>query len=77
MVHVDAEGGGWRVSGQPARFAARFGQRQAVPAEFLRQGHLQVAGGLQFVEVFLAESVVTVVAGGTSAAAFEQEVSEE
>ena len=31
---------------------------------------------LQFVEVFLAESVVRV-AGSTSAAAFEQEVSEE
>jgi hypothetical protein len=76
-VQVDAEGGGWRVGSQPARFAARLGQRQAVPAEFLRQGHLQVAGGLQFVEVFLAESVVTVVAGGTSPAAFEQEVSEE
>jgi hypothetical protein len=48
-----------------------------VPAEFLRQGHLQVAGGLQLVEVFLAESVVTVVAGGTSAAVFEQDVTEE
>jgi hypothetical protein len=56
---------------------SRFAQRQAVPSEFLRQGHFQVASSLQFIEILVAEPVVTVVAGGASAAAFEQGVSKE
>ena len=62
VVHVDAERGGRRVAGQPARFTRDVRQREAEAAEFLRHGHLQIAGRFQFVEVFLAELVVAIVA---------------
>jgi len=63
VVHVHAQRRGRRVAGEAARFARVLVQRVAETAEFLRQGELQIAGGLELVEILLAELVVAVVAG--------------
>ena len=68
VVHVDAQRGRGRVLGQPPRLARDLGEREAVSAEFLRHGHLEIAGRLELVEIFLTEAIVAVVARRSLAA---------
>jgi len=68
VVHVDAQRCRWRVHREAPRFARDLGEGEAGAAVLLRQRHLEVARGLELVEVLLAERVVPVVLGGPSAA---------
>ena len=77
VVHVDAQRGGGRVPGEPPRLARDLGEREAVSAEFLGHGHLEIPGGFQFVEVFLTEAIVAVVARRSLAALVQQGLRDE
>ena len=76
VVHVDAERGGGRVERELARLEAHLLERQARPAELLRDRHEKVPRGLQLVEVLLAEAVLAVVERRPLAALREQGVRE-
>ena len=76
VVHVDAQRGRRRVLCEPACFARHLRERHAHPAELLRNGHLQIPGGLQFVEVLQAELVVAIVAWCTLTAPVKKSLGE-
>src|SRR5207237_10780266 len=71
VVHGVAERSRGSVARQPPRLARDFRERETDPAELPRDGHPQVASRLQFVEIFLAEAIVAVVAGGAPATGLE------
>ena len=74
VVHVEAQRRRRRVLRQPPRLARGVGERQAEAAEFLREGHLQIARRLQLVEIFLTELIVAVVLRRALATPVEQRV---
>jgi hypothetical protein len=49
-------------------------ERVAEPAEVLRERHLQIPGGLQLVEIFLAELVVAIVSRGPLSTGLEKRI---
>ena len=63
VVHVNAERGGRRVLREQTRFARHLRERHALPAELLRDGHLEIPGGFQLVEVVQTKRVVAIAAG--------------
>ena len=46
VMHVNAQRGRWRVLGEQTRFARNLRERHPQPAELLRDGHLEIPGGL-------------------------------
>jgi hypothetical protein len=74
MVHVEADRGRRRELRQPAGLASDLDEVHPRPTELFRQGQVQVAGGAQLVEVFLEESIVTVIDRRALAAPLEERI---
>ena len=62
-VHVDGQGRRGGVVGEPAGLTRGLGQRHAQAAVLARDGHFQVAGLAQVLEVLAEEAVLAVVHG--------------
>ncbi len=71
-MHVDGERGRGRAIGEPALLAAHLGERQAVAAQFLRHGDLQISRRAQRLEVLGEEAVFAIVSGRALAAVLDQ-----
>jgi hypothetical protein len=76
QVHVDRDRRGRRDVREPALQPGHLGERQAGAAEGGGDGDVQVARGLQLVEVLLEEAVVAVVLRGPGVEAGEHRVGE-
>src|SRR2546427_9802054 len=72
MMHIYAERGGWRVSRKLARLSSHLRQVHAEAAQFARDRHQQIPGGLQLVEILLAETVLAIVERCTLATSVEE-----
>src|SRR5207247_1939892 len=68
VVHVNAQRGGGRVLREQTRFARHLRERHALPAELLRNSHLEIPGGLQLVEILQTKCVIAIVFGRALAA---------
>ena len=63
VVHVRPKRSGWSVTCEASGLARNVGEREAEPPELLGDGHSEVAGLAQVVEVLLEEAVLPVVPG--------------
>lgn len=70
-VHVRGQRGRRRPVGKPALLPANLGEAAAQPAQFLRDGHLEIAGLAELFEVLAEEPVLLVVTRGPLAEASE------
>ena len=71
VVHVHGERRCRRVHRQASSHLGDVIQRESHAAELLRHGHLQVAGRLQLIEIFLEEFVLAIVGGCAGPKTFE------